>query len=192
MASMPRIEAPTVAEHHALRRAAIVSAAVDLLAREGVAGVSPAAVAAAAGLARSSIYLYFPSTGALIGAGVEETFRRSLAALEGVMSGAQTPGERIAAYVDGSLTAAIAGHQPMAAYIAADLPADCLDRVVDLHRELQAPLVKALQDKGIRDALGVAGLIGGVISAGATQVNRGERPATVRSRVQHFVTSALG
>lgn len=189
---MPRIEAPTVAEHHALRRAAIVGAAVDLLARDGVGGVTPAAVAAAAGLARSSIYLYFPSTGALVGAGVEETFRRSLAALKEAMAGARTPGERIAAYVDGSLTAAIAGHQPMATYVAADLPPDCLDRVVDLHRELGAPLVKALQDKGVRDALGVSGLISGVISAGATQVNRGERTSTVQARVQHFVTNALG
>ena len=52
---MPRITAPTVAEHHAKQRRALLDAARDLLAETG-AEPSMAAVARRAGLARSSIY----------------------------------------------------------------------------------------------------------------------------------------
>lgn len=179
---MPKIDAPTVAEHHAMRRAAILGAATDLLGREGVSAVTPAAVAASAGLARSSVYQYYPSTGALVGAGVEETFRRSLVALEHAMSGAGSPQERVLAYVDAGLTAAVDGHQPMAAYVGLDLPDECRARVVEMHRALVAPLVDALAEGGVSDAQGVAELVGGVVSAGATQVRRGESLAAVRPR----------
>ncbi len=52
---MPRIDAPTVAEHHQMRRAALMAAAGDLLATQGVESVTLGAVGAAAGLARSSV-----------------------------------------------------------------------------------------------------------------------------------------
>jgi len=105
---MPKIDAPTVVEHHARRRAAIVSAAVDLLGADGAGAVTPAAVAAVAGLARSSVYLYYPSTGALVGAAVEEVFRRALADLTEAMAGARTPEARVTAYVDAGIDAAMA------------------------------------------------------------------------------------
>ena len=41
---MPKIAAPTLAEHHAQRRAAILAAATGLLQREGAPAVTPAAV----------------------------------------------------------------------------------------------------------------------------------------------------
>ena len=49
---MPRITAPTLAEHQARQRDALVEAAVAILATEGVAAATPAAVGARAGLAR--------------------------------------------------------------------------------------------------------------------------------------------
>ena len=88
---MPRIEAPTLAEHHAQRRAAIVAAAVDLLGREGIGAVTPAAVASGSGLARSSLYQYFPSTAALVAAAVEESFTRTRILIERGQSRAATP-----------------------------------------------------------------------------------------------------
>lgn len=188
---MPKIEAATVAEHHALRRAAILEAAVTILGAEGPAALTPAAVAAAAGLARSSVYQYYPSTGALVGAGVEETFHRVLARIETGLSAASSPQEQVAAYVDSALDAAAAGHEPMRLYAAADLPDDCRAAVVDLHRRVTMPLVSALEAHGVDDARGVAELVGGVVSAAAAQVARGERVDEVRARVQRFVAGAL-
>ena len=54
---MPKIEAPTVAEHRAMRRRAVVDNAVDLLVSEGPAALTPAAVAKLTGLALSLIHI---------------------------------------------------------------------------------------------------------------------------------------
>lgn len=188
---MPRIEASTVAKHHALRRAEILAAAVDILGTEGPGALTPAAVAAVAGLARSSVYQYFPSTAALVAAGVEETFRLASARIDSALAAATTTHERVAAYVDGALAAAAAGHQPMRLYAAADLPDECRQAMQDLHRQISEPLVTALQADGVADARGVGELIGGVVAAGATQVSRGEPVAAVRGRVREFVLGWL-
>ena len=188
---MPRIDAPTVAEHHAQRRAALVSAAVDLLAHEGPTAVQPAGVAAGAGLARSSVYQYFPSTGALLGAAVEEMFRRALADVEDPTAAAGSAHDRVTAYVDAGLDAALAGHLPLPSYAGLALPGECQARVVALHVALMAPLVSALEDAGVDDATGVAGLVNGALGAGAAQIARGEDPATVRTRVRAFVAAAV-
>ncbi len=189
---MPKIDAPTVVEHHARKRAAIVSAAVELLGADGAGAVTPAAVAAAAGLARTSVYQYYPSTGALVGAAVEEVFRRALADLTEAMAGARTPGARVTAYVDASLAAALHGHFPQGTYHGSELTAETQERVHRLHDALVDPLVAALRDAGVPDAVGVAGLVGGVVNAAAVQVQHGEPVPRVRRRVRAFVRGAIG
>ncbi|XVX20572.1 TetR/AcrR family transcriptional regulator [Actinomycetota bacterium] len=189
---MPKIDAPTVAEHHAQRRAAILDAAVDLLGREGISGVTPAAVAAASGLARSSVYQYFPSTDALVAAGVGEAFQRTRRLIERGQARAGSPSERVIAWVGSALDAAAAGHEPMRVYAAADLPAECRAAVAGLHRELTAPLVSALEAHGVAAPAVTAELVGGVVAAGAEQVMRGESVRVVRRRVRDFVLNALG
>lgn len=189
---VPRINAPTLAEHQAQRRADVVGAAVDLLIMSGPAAVTPAAVAAAAGLARSSVYQYFPSTGALVAVAVEQAFARATAALGAALGDAASPGERVSAYVDAALDAAIDGHRPMTSLAGADLPAECRDRVAELHERMLAPLVAALQDLGVDDAPGVAGLVNAVLVAAAGQVIRGESGAVVRERARRFVLAATG
>src|SRR5690554_3928394 len=63
---MPKISAPSVVEHRAQQRAALITEATQILLRDGAAAVTPAAVGRAVGLARSSVYEYFPSTGDLL------------------------------------------------------------------------------------------------------------------------------
>lgn len=187
---MPRIDAPTVAEHSARRRAAIVNAASELLVLSGSAAVTPAAVAQQSGLARSSVYQYFPSAGSLVAIAVEEAFSRATAQVVGALAGATTPAQRIAAYVDSALGAAIDGHRPMSSLDLPSLPAECRDRVTELHASLIAPLVSALDDAGSIDAAGVAGLVNAVVVAAAGQVVHGEPVSVVRRRAQAFVTAA--
>ena len=78
---MPKINASTVAEHRAHQREALIGAAIDILVNEGATAVTPAAVGARAGLARSSVYQYFDSSAALLATITEEAFRRSNEAL---------------------------------------------------------------------------------------------------------------
>ena len=189
---MPKIDAPPVAVHHAQRRAAILDATVSILGDLGAGELTPAAVAAATGLARSSVYQYYPSTAALIAAGVEETFRRTITHIETGLATATSPRERVRAYVESALDAAAAGHEPMRLYATADLPEPCRAALHDLHRQATRPLVEALTELGVDDPAGVAGLVGGVISAGAAQITAGRSAASVRSGVRTFVERAVG
>lgn len=57
---MPRITGPDIATHVAQQEAAVVRAAVELFATRGYTEVTLADIAAAVGLARTSLYRYFP------------------------------------------------------------------------------------------------------------------------------------
>lgn len=181
-----------MAEHHVLRRTAIVDAAAGLLGSDGPAAVTPAAVASSAGLARSSVYQYFASSGALLAVAVEELFARSTALVGAAVAQARTPAAQIEAFVDAALGAALDGHLPVAQYSGPELPEPCRARVVELHAELVRPLVEALRATGAEDVVGVAGLVMGVMVAAAGQVRRGEPAELVRARARRFVAGAIG
>ena len=57
---MPRITGPDIATHVARQEATIVHTAVELFAERGYAAVTMADIASAVGLARTSLYRYFP------------------------------------------------------------------------------------------------------------------------------------
>src|ERR1043165_8521056 len=96
---MPRISAATVAEHHARQRLALVRAARELLEGGDAEAVTFAAVARATGLARNSVYKYFPGRPELLAAAGEDATPRWTDAIRTGMAAAYTPRERIAAYV---------------------------------------------------------------------------------------------
>ena len=177
---MPRIEAPTVAEHHQMRRAALIAAAGDLLATKGVEAVTLGAVGAAAGLARSSVYQYFDSTGSLLAALIEQELPRATAHLTAVVARAGDPAEKVETFVKASLRAATdENHRALAALGWADLPPECRARLAQLHQEQLAPLVDALADLGARDPQITASLIYGLVRSAAAAINTG----TPRTRV---------
>src|SRR5664280_1754315 len=116
---MPRIEAPTVAEHSAMRRRQVVQGAMEVLAARGAAGLNPAAVAKKAGIARSSIYQYYPSTDALLGAAVVAMLERARDGVLAAMSGETTAAGRVRAYVRHAFDDVEAGHGTLPADLAA-------------------------------------------------------------------------
>ncbi|MFT3943988.1 MAG: TetR/AcrR family transcriptional regulator [Ancrocorticia sp.] len=58
---MPKIDAPTVREHHAMVKAKLIAATEEILHESGPEGLSAGAVAKRAGIARNSIYRYVDS-----------------------------------------------------------------------------------------------------------------------------------
>lgn len=171
---MPRIDAPTVAEHHQMRRAALMAAAGDLLASQGVESVTLGAVGAAAGLARSSVYQYFDSTGSLLAALVEQEVPRATAHLAAVVAKESEPSAKVEAFVKASLRAATDDkHRAMAELGWSDLPPECQARLAELHQEQLAPLVGALEELGTRDPQITATLIYGLVRTAATAINAG-------------------
>jgi AcrR family transcriptional regulator len=190
---MPKIEAATVVEHHQMRRDALIGAAAELLAREGVEAVTLAAVGSAAGLARSSVYQYFDSSGAVLAAVVEAAIPRAGASMATAVESAATPEAKVLAWVSAYLVAVTdPAHRALAGLGGLNLPTECQDRIDALHAAQAAPLVSALTDLGADDAHLTAALIEGVARAGAERINAGASPERVHRRTTHFVRAALG
>ncbi|MEW2253076.1 TetR/AcrR family transcriptional regulator [Streptomyces sp. NPDC058733] len=183
---MPKINAATVAEHRAQQRAALIQAAVDVLVEQGAAAVTPAAVGARAGLARSSFYQYFPSAAALLAAIVEEAFTAADSATTQALADVHEPAARLDAFIRTELRLASQGaHRPAKALMQADLPPECLARVHELHHRHYAPLqaaITALTGEAEAPEL-TAQLVGGTVQAAMTAIDHGADPTRVADRV---------
>jgi AcrR family transcriptional regulator len=169
--AVPRINAASVAEHVAQQRAAVFDAAIGLFVAEGYANVSMSEIAAEVGLARNSLYRYFPDKAHIL----LEWFRDELP-LQAAHSAERlgldgTPTERIGRWALDQLDyARRPEHELMVALPELLGGADDATRaeLADAHRELLAPLDAALVDAGITDADDrrvVAELVGGLVLA---------------------------
>lgn len=106
---MPRIDAPTVAEHHARVKARLVDAAEDLL-RAGEP-LTAQAVSEAAGIARNSIYRYVDAVADLRGLVIEKYLPPWLDAVVADLADTPDPAARIVRWVSANLVqAASSGH----------------------------------------------------------------------------------
>lgn len=189
---MPKINASTLAEHRARQREALVEAAIDILVNEGAAAVTPAAVGARAGLARSSVYQYFDSSAALLATITEEAFRRSNEALGAAMATAHTPLERVEAFVRESLRLGAEGaHRPAAALVNAGLPPACQERLAELHREQVAPFRAAVRQLGVPEPALTADLVAGMLHSALAAVEHGAPLDTVTARTLTLVRRCL-
>lgn len=189
---MPRISAPTLAEHRHRQRAALLAAAMDLLVTQGVDAVTPAAVGAATGLARSSVYQYFSSGAGIIAAVVEDSFPAWNEQLREALAGLTDPLDVVDAYVRETLRQAAAGaHRPAAALRAAALPAECLSRIDELHREQVAPFLAALADLEVPDVAVRGRLVAGMLEAAMEAVETGADLEVVTRSALELVHAAL-
>jgi AcrR family transcriptional regulator len=189
---VPKISAPTVAEHRVRQREALLHAAIELLVDGGVSAVTPASVGAAAGLARPSVYQYFSSGADILAAVIEEAFPRANEALRVALESADGPHEQLDAYVRVSLRLAAEGaHRPAAALAAAQLPDECMARLRELHREQAAPFLHAMKELGTPDLQLTAQLLGGVLEAAMAAIESGASLATVTERTLTLVRAAV-
>lgn len=178
---MPRISAPTVAEHRARQRAAILDAAEDVVADSGVAALTFAAVAARSGLARSSLYEYFDSPGMLLAALVTDRMQRWGDRARDRLAAIPDPGERVAAYIEAALSPSTGRRRLSRAVTMTDLPPECAAALADLHHVMAEPLAQAITDLGVQDVEQATGMVQGLIEAAMRAVDAG-RPADAEAR----------
>lgn len=171
---MPRISAATVADHRANQHAALLEAAREILVSEGVHALTPAAVGARIGLARSSVYRYFSSTADILAQLVEDAFPRWSARLRAAIAPAGPDASlpaRIRAYGRAALDfVGSPDYALIPALQAIGLPGKCRVRVDELHGELIAPLADALREAGADHPALRAELAWGVLRAGARRL----------------------
>lgn len=172
---VPRIAAPTVAEHRERRRDALIEAATTVLRESGT--VTMSAVAERTGLSRSAVYEYYTSAADLIADVVVDELTAWIDHLADAVAGIDEPRARLEAWIRESLAYVADGrHALVRAAGDASLPPVRRAQVQSLHRELAAPVHGALRDLGVADADRIASYIWGVVESATRHIEAG-RPA---------------
>ena len=184
---MPRINAPTVAEHRAAQQRALLDAAKTLLAKTGEAP-SMAEVAALAGLARPSAYQYYKSRTDLLNALVLDVFPRWAERVQAAMAAERDPADRILAYVLTNIALVAEGEHAVGSALAAVAPSEELNAQSSLmHGKLLDPLVGTLRELGAEDPAATAELINAIVHSSTKLLESGPPVEAVNARVTELL-----
>ena len=171
---MPKIQAPTLALHRELRRQQLMSAAMELAIADGAESITVAAVAAKAGLARSSIYEYFASSADLVADLVLEELDYYTRRLSEAVADASDPYLRIELWITESLRYVADGrHMLVKSLNTINTPDERKDEIVMGHRRMMAPLQDSLVGTGISNIRAAAALFASVTDAASVRIDAG-------------------
>lgn len=190
---MPKISAPTVAEHRAAQRAALVRAGVEVLLESGIAGTIPRVVCERAGLTRSSFYDYFRSKDDLLVAIAIDAIESWDREIEEALTDVEPGLAQLRAYVDATMRMTADGrHEVAGALREADLSPSSMDDLMRLHDALLRPLIHVLEHLGIEEAQRRAFLVQGMIGAGMELISHGVDERTAADDVYRILVDGLG
>lgn len=148
---MPRITAGSVAEHVAQQERAVFDAAIALFTERGYGAVSLGDIAKAVGLARNSLYRYFPTKAAILLRWYSEEVPAQIEQSERLLGGADPPVARIERWAVAQLDYAQQPEHRLLVAVgeaAADLDADARVQLAASHDQLLAPLAAAIAEAG--------------------------------------------
>lgn len=189
---MPRIEAPTLAEHRDQRKSSLLEAGHDLLSAGGPRAVTMAAVASRAGLSRPAVYEYFTSTEDLLGAVLMERMVLWTHDVTDALERAESPEDKVRTYVEVSLRLISEGSHEMIAVLSAEtLPASVRAQLGALHAALAAPLADAVRDLGGGEAELITRFVQGVVEAAARRVPPGGDPTHEIEVATRFIVAGV-
>lgn len=171
---MPKIQAPTLIAHRELRRQQLMNAAMELALNDGAAAISVAAVAAKAGLARSSVYEYFESSADLVADLVIEELNYYTERLAVAIKDVVDPFDQITQWIaEGLRYVADGRHMLVKSLNTIQAPAHRKDEISLGHRKLLAPLRRALIETGIQDPMSAAAFLQSVTDAASIRIDAG-------------------
>ncbi len=160
---MPKIDAPTVAEHHQKVLVTLVDAAEDVLREYGSDALTAEAVSSRAGLARNSIYRYVSSVDELRFLVVERYLPQWQNEISSAVADDDLPQDRIRAWAVAALRqSARTGH---GWFMSVTRPHGAermkhADRIAAIHRTLLMPLISAWrQINPVESSLGASMVI---------------------------------
>ncbi len=185
---MPRIHAASLAEHVAQQRATVLRAAIELFVARGYGQVGMGDIAAEVGLARNSLYRYFPDKAHILLEWFREELPVQAQRSARALAGDGTPVERIGRWALDQLDYAQQPEHGLIASLAEledDLDPDARAELADSHRTVLAPLDATLREAGIRsrrERTATAALIGGLVLA-ASRAEGARDDAVVRRRL---------
>ncbi|WP_353808334.1 TetR/AcrR family transcriptional regulator [Agromyces sp. SYSU T00194] len=189
---MPRISEPTVAEHRAAKRAALLRAAAHLVDAEGVEAVKPGTVTARAGLARSSFYEYFSSREEILVALTVDALEEWARDLDRELAGVEPGLPRLRRYVEVTMEMSADGsHHLATALQQADVSPQRMEDIMAVHDALLVPLIGVLRDVGVTDLHVTVPLVNGLLGEAVRQVTEGADPERVGAEAYRILTSGV-
>ncbi len=189
---MPKIQAPTLIAHRELRRQQLMSAAIELALHEGPAAITVAAVAAKAGLARSSVYEYFESSADLVADLVIEELDYYTKRLAVAIKDITDPFDQIAEWIaEGLRYVADGRHMLVKSLNTISTPEYRKEEIAVGHRKLLAPLRKALAESGINDQQSAAAFLQGVTDAASVRIDAGNDAELEIQNATRFALAGL-
>jgi len=192
---VPRITAPTVAEHRDQRRADLVAAGQALLVAEGPDAVTMTAVAARAGLSRTAVYEYFTSADELVAIVLsdqmllwQEALRQRLHAAPPQTGDLDT----VRIYVEVAMGLVADGHHSLLVLLTMHtLAEDVRDRLSEAHAAVAAPVGDALAQIGIRDVDQATNYVHAAIEAAARRITPGQDARAEIAAVAAFTVAGV-
>ena len=192
---MPRITAPTVAEHRDQRRADLVAAGQELLVTKGSDAVTMTAVAARAGLSRTAVYEYFTSADELVAVVLsdqmllwQEALRQRLHAASSDTDDLDT----VRIYVEVAMGLVADGHHSLVVLLTMQtLAEDVRHRLSEAHAAVAAPVGEAFAQIGIRDVDQAMNYVHAAIEAAARRLAPGQDARAEIAAVADFTVAGV-
>jgi AcrR family transcriptional regulator len=189
---MPKIETETLSQHRDWRRSQLIDAAAAIALESGGGAVTVAAVAARAGLSRTSVYEYFASSADLAADLVIEELNSFAQELKEISAAGQTPAEAIDLWIEGSLQYIADGRHLLAkALNAIDLPRNRGAAIGMAHKALLAPLRSKLEELGISDVNFALTLIQSTTDGASRRIESGDDAELVMKTTREFCIAGL-
>ena len=188
---VPKISAPSIAEHREARRDALLVAATQLM----LSGTpfTVAQVASEVGLSRSAVYEYYASAADLIADVLVDEMALWVDEISPMVEAESEPLARIETWVRGVLGYVKDGrHVLVKSAGSVELPEARRVQVTSMHRELVAPLVQALTELEVPDVRQYSAFCWGVLDSAITRVeSQGFDAVSEGDAVMIFITSGV-
>ncbi len=147
---MPKISGENIAEHVAAQGQAVFDTAIRLFGERGVANVTTGDIASEVGLARTSIYRYFPTKASIVHRWFEEAMPPLVAAATAIADAPLPRAEQLQRWVDLQLDFLVDDNNHamiQASRDTGDMPDDILTAIGRRHRDLYASLHRIVADE---------------------------------------------
>lgn len=190
---MPRIDAGSIAEHVTRQEQRVFAAAIGLFTERGYSNVSYADIADEVGLARNSLYRYFPNKAEILARWFHQELDRRLERSAQILARDEPPLDLIVAWVDDQLDYAAQPEHALIVSLGRNEPepaAEIRSEVFGTHSRLVAPLRPALIGAGVAEgALGATtALISGLILGAARfEAAHGAPDPMIRGRLHRAI-----
>lgn len=189
---MPKIETQTLAEHRDWRRNQLIEAAAAIALESGGEAITVAAVAARAGLSRTSVYEYFASSADLAADLIIEELKNFGDELATISAQGESAVQSIDLWIVGSLQYIADGRHLLAkALNAIDLPRNRGAAIGAAHGALLAPLKSKLTEMGVKDISFALTLIQSTTDGASRRIESGDDAELVIKTTREFCIAGL-